>query len=478
MAPRSAYLWLYLLILFTLAGCTSTIQSPPPTDQKTIATSTDANLNATSTATQPAIPTAIPTGTLSPTQALTLPPPTSTTAPSPTAELPSTMGGLIAYTKNSDVFIWSASNGSTRLTDMHDVESVRISDDGELVAFKRQDPENIVMQELWVVNTQGVPEPRLLAGPQDLEKLLPPDPSSSILGYGVLSYTWRPHTHVLAYNTLVLHEGPGFGPNYDLRLVDAVTAEKATLIAARQGGIFYYSPDGSQVAVANGSSISLLNADGSRWRADVLIFPSVITYSEYEYTPHPVWAVDSSSIRVAIPPEDPLGDPPVMTSLWSIPMDGSPAVLLGSIPAIPFAWPDNAFAPNLERVGFSATASGPDPNQRELHISSPDGSDDVLYDSGESLRFASWSPDSQHFLYKVEGGSNEGFYIGSIGSLPVNLVDDPHSISDIQWLGGSKLVYLIHLGSRWELRLSDLDGNLLALVDTLADSSPGFDVLP
>ncbi len=482
MAPKFTFSILCLLLTISLAGCATKTQANPTSDQKAIASAVAATLEAGGTATHSALPTLLPSKTStpspSPTPEPTLPLATPTLAPSPSTTLPPAPQLLVAYTKNSDVNIWSASTGSTRLTDMHDVNSVRLSDDGTLVAFKLQDPNDVTQQELWVVNTRGVPNPRLLVSADQLDALVPPDQSANILGYGVLDFSWRPGTHELAFSTLALHEGPGFDPNHDVRLVNTDTLVKTTLFDTGQGGIFYYSPDGNQIALSNPESISLVNADGSNLRRNVLTYLNVITYSEYEYHPHPKWAADSGSLRVAIPPHDPLGTPRPETALWSIPVDGSPSVLLGSIPAIAFAWPDTAFSPSLEVVGYSANAASADPNQRDLHISRPDGSEDRLADSGDSLEFISWAPDSQHFIYRVQGGPNEGLYSGGLTGTPVKLVADPHTVRDIQWVDGTRFVYLINNNGSWELHLANVAAQDLALIDTIPDASPDFDLVP
>ena len=478
MTPKIHLLWLSVLIFLAITGCASSSQTSPVADEKAIVTGVAATLNAALTATQRAIPTLSSTESIAPTPEPTMHAPTPTVAPSPTSQAPSTPGVMVAYTKNSDVSLWSPDQGAIRLTDMHDVVSVSISSDGELIAFKRQDAENIALQELWVVNTTGIPDPRQLVSANDLAALVPPDAGSGILGYGVLNFSWRPKTHVLAYNTVVLLEGPGFSPNHDLRLVDADTLQKTTLFEISNGGLFYYAPDGSQIALSNPESISLVSADGSNYRPNVLTFPNVITYSEYEYHPRPIWARDSASLGVAIPPHDPLNDPQPLTSLWLIRSDGSPAVLLGKVPAIPFAWPDQALSPNLEFVGYSSPATGGNPNQRDLHVSQPDGSKDAVYASGESLEFSSWSPDSEHFIYAIQGGANEGLYIGGSSNPPARLASDPHSVRGIHWVDARRFVYLLMKDNQWELHLSNLEAEDLALIDTIPDASPEFDLIP
>jgi hypothetical protein len=480
MAPKSSFWWgLWLCIAF-LAACTPEAVTPPTADQKTIRTAVAATLNAASTATQGALPTSLPTQTKASTPEPTQPIPTTPAPvqPSPTAAIPTATPQRIAYTKNSDVYLWTSGLEPARLTDLHDVVSVRLSSDGMLIAFKRQHPEDVTLQELWVVNTEGIPNPRVLISVADFKAIMPSDPGQSILGTGISEYTWRPNTHTIAYSTVILSEGLGLGLNHDLRLVDADTFQKTTLLAVGEGGLFYYSPNGSQIALSNPQSISLVNADGSNLQKDVLTFPDVMTYSEYAYHPHPTWADDSLSLGVAIPPHDPMANPLPPTALWSIPSDGSPPTLLSQVAAMPFYWPDNAFASDLKHVIYVTQVGAPASNQRELHLAKPDGSNDVIYDQGESLQFLSWSPDSNHFIYQVISGAKKGVYMGGLVSQPKLVIFDPGVVANIKWFGSNRLVFPFKDGSEWQLFIQNPDSGELTRLDTIPDSSPDFDVLP
>jgi hypothetical protein len=292
----------------------------------------------------------------------------------------------------------------------------------------------------------------------------------------LLDFSWRPTTHTIAYSTYVLLEGPGSALNHDLRIVDVDTLEKTTLFDKGEGGIFYYSPDGSLIALSNPENISLVNADGSNLQPDVLTFPKIITYSEYEYHPHPIWASDSNSMRVTIPPHDPLGDPPQLTGLWSIPVDGTPAVQLGSIDAIGFAWPNNAFAPDLEHIIYVKQVEEASTYHRELHYANFDSTNDEIYDNDQSMEFVGWSPDSLHFIYAINRDVRKGLYLGGIDEQPVLIYAEPDEVLDIQWIDGERFAYLVNTGGHWELRISDLNGETRMLIDTIPDSSTVFDV--
>ncbi|HEX9090107.1 MAG TPA: hypothetical protein VF831_01385, partial [Anaerolineales bacterium] len=220
------------------------------------------------------------------------------------------------------------------------------------------------------------------------------------------------------------------------------------------------------------------DADGSNFRPDVLTFPRVTTYSQYAYCPHPVWASDSRSLRVAIPPKETLAHPMQPTVLWSIPVDGSPAVLLSNIQAMPFAWPYNAFSPDLAHVLYVMPVGDPVVNQRELHLANPDGTNDTIYSRGKSFEFNIWSPDSQHFTYQVNGEDNQGLHLGGLADQPVLLAYDQHSIDNIQWLDGLHFAYLQREGSQWILRIRDLAGDNIVTIDTLPDEHPVYDIRP
>jgi hypothetical protein len=480
MAPRSLLsAFLCLFFLLTLTACASRATTPPTVDQNAVATAVAGTLEAAFSGTQRAISALRPTQTIIPTPEPTLPAPTITPAivELPTLPIPYDTALRVAYLKESDVYLWTDGDGSIRLTEFYDAVSLRLSDDAELIAFKRQDPDNVAGQELWVVNTRGLSEPRRLVSATELAALVPSNAGKSVLGYGVLDFTWRPDTHELAYSTVILHEGPGFGPNHDLHLVNADTMLKTTLFETGRGGLFYYSPDGNHIALSNPGSISLVDANGNNFQPDVLTFPSVITYSEYTYHPHPTWSNNSRMLGVAIPPHDPEAEPLPPTSLWSIPVEGSLPALLGHIQTMPFVWPDNVFAPSMKHIIYVTPSEDGDGNQRELRLAHPDGSDEIVYDKGESLEFISWSPNSQHFIYQIPQGANKGVYLGGLNTQPKMIIYDPNGIQNIEWLGNNRVVFPFQDGSQWLLFIQNLNSSQVDRIDIIPDSNPAFDVL-
>ncbi len=141
-----------------------------------------------------------------------------------------------------------------------------------------------------------------------------------------------PASHTLAFNTRVVFMGPGLMVQDDLRLLELDSAQMTTLFAPGQGGMFSFSPDGSKVALMTPTSLSLANGDGTNRQANIVTFPSIITYSEYQFYPNVRWAADGSRLMAAIPSEDPMAANPTMT-VWQVDAATGAATQLNTYPS-------------------------------------------------------------------------------------------------------------------------------------------------
>jgi hypothetical protein len=256
-------------------------------------------------------------------------------------------------------------------------------------------------------------------------------------------------------------------------MVNVDNLTKQTLFTAGNGGKFFFSPNGAQLAMVTPTSISLVNSDGSNLRVNVVVFPTVRTDSEYHYYPTPVWAPDSNSLRVVIPPEVPILNPTPPFSLWFIPTDGSPAVATGTIPAIPIDWPDTAISPDLNRLGYiQKTGGAVDPNMRDIQLANADGSGVVWYMSGESAQFRGWLPNSAQFVFKVFSGPDVGIHVSSLAEGYTTLSTVPSQIRTISWTDNTHYLALWQNAGITELRYNVLGGGT-----TLLDSGQiwGYD---
>jgi len=261
---------------------------------------------------------------------------------------------------------------------------------------------------------------------------------------------WVPGTHILAFNTRMTFEGPGLILPDELRLVDADSVTLSVLMAPGTAGDFYYSPDGTQIALVNSTMVSVVDADGSN-RRDLLTFPFVMTYSEYAYYPPVVWSADSTFMRVSIPPADPLLVPPDPTTIWHLPADGSGASSLTTITGVPFFHNAVTISPEMSKLAYLSMVTPGAPPIVDLHLANADGSGDIIYDSGDRY-FEAWASDGEHFIF-TEGGYNPK--IGRVGDPPL-VITGINQMVNINWVDETRYLYLNRLSGSWELWLREL----------------------
>jgi hypothetical protein len=259
-------------------------------------------------------------------------------------------------------------------------------------------------------------------------------------------------------------EGPGLVTPDELRQVNADTSSLSVLIPPGQGGDFYYSPDGSKIALVRSDQISVVNADGSN-RIDLLTFPMIMTYSEYLLYPDVVWTPDSSAIRAAIPPSDPLAEPPDLTTVWHIPADGSPPSTLMTMATIPFFQDRAEISPNAGRVAYQVPVVGQIPNLAELHISDVDGSGDIAYETG-ALVFEAWATDGGYFVFSQADNSSAS--VGQEGAAPSPFVG-AHPVTDVRWIDASRFLHLKRDTGNWQLWLQPASGPSTLIANTAGD---------
>jgi len=393
----------------------------------------------------------------------------SVAAPTETPEItPESVGLRVVYANNNAIYLWQEGQPPKPITGYGGpIYSLDLSDDGQLVAFTRYVGD--VQTEIWAVNINGTNE-HLLVSVDDFQAF---DPDAlAVVPYHM---GWVPGSHLLAYNTNQIFDGPQWGLYNDLRLVDADTLAQSTLLQPGEGGEFYYSPDGSQIAITTATTISLINADGSNLRPDVLQYEPVLTYSEYQYYAKPNWLSDSSGLKVIIPPVDSLSDPRPPTTLWDIPLDGSQAVKTGEIITMPFFANSTAYAPDLTKIAYLIESGEPAQNIHELHFVNPDGSGDQIFHAEPQLNFAGWAQDSSHFAIKI--GENQTLQTGQVGSPYQPAVDMPATIYQLKWIDAERYLYITAPENGAALYLAGLTSPSTS-IDQLADPNAPFDFLP
>jgi dipeptidyl aminopeptidase/acylaminoacyl peptidase len=392
--------------------------------------------------------------------------PEPTATPSPTAPAPARDSGLsalerpvlqIAFVKAGNVWLWSEGQDARALTSIGDVSDVKISDDGQIVAFVRG-------LELWAVNSDGS-DVRTLVSVEDIDALAEPgDPELRLY-----SFAWVPGKHVVAFNTRA-HIEIGLVLRDDLCAVDADTLEKAVLRPRGQGGQFTYAPDGSQVALVRSGTITLVDADGGNPR-EVFTYTPPVTYSEVRFYAQPVWAADSRSLRVAIPPADMFAEPSQLTTVWQVYVDGRSARLLASLDAMSFD--QNAFSPDLESIAYLALPADTSPGSGagDLLITHLTEGGTVTHHRGVG-QFYGWAPDAQHFAFLVRGQYPQA-WIGAPGYDPVPVHADPAIAAiGVNWIDTNRYLYTTASPESRSLFVGEIDGASTGIVAVDGRSLP------
>lgn len=380
--------------------------------------------------------------------------PAATDTPEPVLMPPVSL--KLVYERDGNLYYWDGSLPTIPIAAVGDARDVRVSDDGSVAAFTRGPDYSKV--ELWAVNTDGTGLRQLV----DQATLSSYVTREYALNARIYMFEFIPGTHKVAFNTQQLFEAPGLFLNQDLRVVDADTSVLTTVLGPGSGGDFYYSPDGSRVGLSTPTRISRVNSDGTG-RIDLLSFPTILTYSEYQYSPPLSWTPDGAAIRAAIPPEESLAPAPDPTRIWHLPTDGSAAVELMSLSPVPFFQQAVVLSADTSRAAYLVEITPGSPPLVELHVSGADGTGDMIYATGP-LRFRGWAPDGVHFAYTDASGS---LMIGEYGHAPASYVGVSNLIG-VEWADPTRFFYQEKTDPDFKLWLGELGSP-----PVLIDSTPG-----
>lgn len=395
----------------------------------------------------------------------------------------------IAYVKDGNVWFWVQGGVPQQLTVTADVYDVSISQDGCRIAFSRAVPNPSydassefplpeLIEVLSVISSDGSNE-HLVAG-LDFFASLPANPDGA---YSLYRFAWQPGSHTLAFSTRLAFGGPGLAQTNDIHLADGDGGAITTLVAPGHGGDFYFSPDGSQVAFTTHTNASVINVDGSNLRGNLISFPTVITYSEYLYYPPVHWSPEGNSFMVAVPPEDGLAGPVdgvyPETTLWFVPLDGTPAFEAGAIQTAWFVTQEVQFSPDNGRIAYLRQYGPLEAGQFELVLALSNGSNEMLGLQINEIMFGDWAPDNTRFIYWFNQAGVFSMFHGSAGSLDVTpistLTPFVAASAEIEWIEGDTFALLLMGNAGAELSLMDISGAGV-VIDTMATPFVSFDV--
>jgi hypothetical protein len=384
--------------------------------------------------------------------------PTPTETLMPTAALPHLR---VAFISGGSPWLVAPPAAAYQLSTSTGVDSVDISDDGQMVVYIRHDTYD-QPGELRVVNYDGGGDRSLLTSAQvgGLES------AESGQWIDLFQVKWIPGTHNLLVNTKVQYEGPGLGRSDDLFLVNAETGVMTTIFTAGNGGEIWPSPNGTKMVISRATYVSLANIDGTGIVPNIITFPSIITYSEYLYYPEPVWAADSSQFGVIIASEDPLA---AVTSgaIWLVNASTGAASLVSTLNGN-FFFPKAVLSPTLDHVGYVIATA--DPAVKDSYVSVLDGSSALHLGTGNT-GVESFSPDGQYFCYYVGSGTTD--YIGSLGG-GTFLV--PGGAMRLKWYNNTHFIYASGtIVGGWTIKMGDTGGGSSTIATPSGDKTT-FDV--
>jgi hypothetical protein len=190
----------------------------------------------------------------------------------------------VVYINNGDIWIWKndiENSQPIKLTEFGDVQDVRVSDDGEVIAFKRGD----LLYGMSLFNKNIVPliDRQFLTG-------LAQSPYRNAL---IDRFDFAPGDgHVIYITTYVLS---GMG-NVSLLKIDVDNNTTTRIFAPGEGGIFYISPDGKKLVITRSNTITISDSNGASAK-QLFLFPE---YSGFSTTREPdiVWGTGGFSVVV------------------------------------------------------------------------------------------------------------------------------------------------------------------------------------
>lgn len=145
-----------------------------------------------------------------------------------------------------------------------------------------------------------------------------------------------------------------------------------------------------------------------------------------------------------------------MAAIWQVNVDGPPAVKIAECEAcyVPAYSPDHRFMSYVRRTEEGS-------NRWRLFLRALDSSEEVLYYEEDFTTNATWSPDSQAFIFWV----NDKPYLGHICHKPIGI---PHPgrtylFGAEDWLNDSRFILGVNEGSISTLYLGNTDPSAQAI---------------
>ena len=343
--------------------------------------------------TLPPIPTQELTQTLSPTNTACL---DDSSRP---ITIPSRQTPLeIRFISGGNLWVWRDGVGeATQISDTRDAQTFSFSPNGQVIAFTRGKP--FKQPDLWTINRDGTGLHQLITADQ-LHTIIG-KPTTTEFGYTdeIIYIDWINDGQALGFGVQRSYDAIGgccdSGGTWQ---VDLSTGEFSPWTATQEiqnEQLGLVSPDGSQLALVDETGLTLVKADGSNLREDVLTYPYIPQMEGGGFiAPIVIWAADSQSLAVITYSEN-IWEPDATFTTWRVPIDDTPPLKLHTFSGFPLSvYP----SPDQRYLAYRKT-SKPMSNDWELHLTTIEGALDIIYAHGNLMDFWGWSPDGVHFIF-------------------------------------------------------------------------------
>jgi len=345
------------------------------------------------------------------------------------------------------------------------IEILPFSTDESLVVFTHQADQ--ISGELWVAHLDGSGARRLVST-ADLMGIVSEDLADSAVPAGV---TWIPNTYSLTYDAQPTFESDGIYIFVQRQnwVLDAMTGDQAALLPEGDGGLVSYSPGGATMMINTPETLKFMNLETQEViPAGVDFF--AVGFGEYYAYPAMAWTGDSQAVLLAQPEAEGY-DQDLPVTIWRVPVNGSSATKMLEVTGF---FPSFWFSPELENVAYWQ-GMAPESNFRHLNFAALDGSQHIIYASGELINFIGWLPDFRHFLYVL--GDPEKPFVGDLCGEPAPLDVDFYP-DGVRVMDFSRFLFERPSEEGLELYEGHLDGSSILRLNI--ENSGGYDaaILP
>jgi Tol biopolymer transport system component len=369
----------------------------------------------------------------------------------------------VRFISDGNIWMWEEKNPARQITATNDAIRFTVSPDGEVIAFERvigDYPGGQFKAELWAINRDGS-NLRRLESVEQFDTFLPGRHEAWVANLPT-DLRWFAGTHQLSFGVYPWINAVGSSNTAEgywiidtdtLVLEQWVQPEKIDPYGPKE----ILSPDNKLIALIDRESISLLNADGSSIRKNILSYQVNSAGEGPGWSPPKVvWSPDSLTLKVLVWEGDPASE---SFSTWEIPADGSQAEKLHTFSGIEHY---SYISPNQGYIAYQRRMQDK-PNDHELHLAKFDGSTDVIYDTGYQLYFQGWAPDSFHFVYDLF--TTHQPQLGSICGGHSELVDKSQTPAmQITWVDANRFLFVAgQEGQPRQLYLGKIKGESLLI---------------